>query len=140
LQPIRFLRLSPVIAALLAAGCSSWHLIRQDEEAAAPVSRQLVDRINGHWRRPGDASCAAGPEVSRDHDRLVVVTDGQHTVHHIEGGGPRKASTRVVEPAGGPRYRLRSADGGGDGARNFTLTVQNRSTGATVTWTPCSVG
>jgi hypothetical protein len=106
---------------------------------ASASSQSLDQRIVGHWRRPGDASCAAGPEIANDHGRLVITTDGQKSIHKLEGVNSRRILTRVIEPAGGPRYRLRVVKGGGDDARPFTLDVQNRVTGGTVAWTPCSV-
>ncbi len=156
--------LIPLVAALLLVGCADWHWYRMDEPEAAiapksapapapaPVSapapkpssgsassQSLDHRVVGHWRRPGDASCAAGPEIANDHGRLLITTDGQKSIHKLEGVNARRILTRVVEPAGGPRYRLRMVKGGGDGARNFLLAVENRSTGGTVTWTPCTV-
>jgi hypothetical protein len=102
--------------------------------------RPLDDQIVGRWRRPGDPSCAAGPEVANDgRGRLVITTAGQKSVHKLEGVNSRRVLTRVVEPAGGPRYRLRVVKGGGDAERPFTLDVQNRATGGTVNWTPCSL-
>jgi hypothetical protein len=108
----------------------------------APVSassQSLDQRVVGHWRRPGDVSCAAGPEIANDHGRLLITTDGRKSIHKLEGVNSRRILTRVVEPAGGPRYRLRIVKGGGDAERPFTLDVQNRVTGGTVAWTPCSV-
>ena len=139
MRPNRFSRSSLLVVALLVTGCSSWRWIRQDEPTAATPTKTLAGRIDGRWRRPGDASCAVGPEISSDHGRLIIVIDGRKSVHQVEGSTVRKVSTRVIDPAGGPRYRLRSVSGEGADARNFQLTVQNRSTGATVTWTACSL-
>ncbi|MEP7210081.1 MAG: hypothetical protein ABI740_04525 [Alphaproteobacteria bacterium] len=105
----------------------------------SPSSQSLDHSVVGHWRRPGDASCAAGPEIANDHGKLVITIDGQKSIHKLEGMNSRRILTQVIEPEGGPRYRLRAVKGGGEGARPFTLEVQNRATGGTVTWTPCSL-
>lgn len=132
--------LLPVLGAAMAlAGCSSWHWYRQDAPAAAP-DRSLARKVVGHWRRPGDATCAAGPDVTGDRGRLVIVIDGQKTVHEIEGANARRLLTRVTDPPGGPRYRIGLVAGGGEPDRPFTLAVRNRATGGTVTWTPCRPG
>lgn len=131
---------APVAASASAPAPAPTPAVEPKPRAASASNQSLDQRIVGHWRRPGDPSCAAGPEIANDRGRLTITIDGQTSVHKLEGVNARRILTRVVEPAGGPRYRLRVVKGGGDAERPFTLNVENRVTGGTVPWTPCSLG
>lgn len=100
----------------------------------------LSNRMEGHWRRPGDASCADGPVISlQGPDIIVTFAGGQRIVHQIDSDAALRTETHVVDPPGGPHYVFLPEFNATSELRSFNLILENTATGQKENWTPCEL-
>jgi hypothetical protein len=143
MAPGRGLALVIVSGALALTGCLAPYVTESDLPRATPDKGGLFSaRIVGHWRAPGDETCAAGPTIALDGPRIVVRHGVALTVYEIISDGALELRARIVQPASaaGAEVAMRPEFNATSELRSFNLIVENQKTGAKENWSPCEVG
>ena len=132
-----------VSGALALTGCAT----SNSKESALPIATpdagdHFSNRIVGRWRTPNDASCAAGPRVTRDGSRIRVTHGLALSVYEIVSEAALELRARIVEPASaaGAIVVMRPEFNATCEHRSFNLILENETTGAKSNWAPCEVG
>jgi hypothetical protein len=139
----RGLSLVIVASACVLTGCA----LPKREESVLPVATpdkgaHFSARILGHWRTRNDATCAAGPMVTRDGPRVTVTHGVELTAYEIVSEAALELRARIVAPASraGAIVVMRPEFNATREMRSFNLILENDTTGANETWAPCEVG
>jgi hypothetical protein len=133
---------SGVLALVACAACVAPHVRESDLPRATPDKGGLFSaRIVGHWRAPGDRTCAEGPMVTLDGPRITITHGVAVTVYEIASDGALELRAKIVQPASaaGAMVAMRPEFNATSEARSFNLIVENETAGTRQNWAPCEV-
>ena len=132
-----------IISATLAlTGCATSHPKESAPPSATPdTGDHFSKRILGRWRTLNDASCAAGPRVTREGPRIRVTHGFALNVYEIVSEAALELRARIVEPASaaGAIVVMRPEFNATREQRSFNLILENETTGAQANWAPCEI-
>jgi hypothetical protein len=131
-----------IVAGALGLSACAPYVTESDLPRATPDKGGVFSgRIVGHWRTSGDASCAEGPMVRLQGPRIIVTHGQAVTVYEIASEDTLALRATIVQPASaaGASVSMRPEFNATTELRSFNLIVENETTGARETWTPCEV-